>query len=112
MECSCFRLHLSKEDQLFKLIGKFTGSSRQSKCQKNLNEKKKEKKKERKYHDHPEKKRQAVQTKDDDEKESIKHYKKEKYMKNMKNQTSNITYQKAKYQENSAVQLVHKNANT
>ena len=79
---------------------------------KKFDAKKKRKKKERKYHDHPEKKRQAVQTKDDDEKESIKHYKKEKYMKNMKNQTSNITYQKAKYQENSAVQLVHKNANT
>ena len=70
---------------------------------------KKKKKKKGKYHDHPEKKRQAVQTKDDDEKESIKHYKREKFM---KNQTSNITYQKAKYQENSAVQLLHKNANT
>ena len=42
--------------------------------------------------------------KNDDEKESVKQYIKEKYL---ENGTSNIAYKKAKYQENSEVRLLY-----
>ena len=45
------------------------------------------------YHENPEKKRQVVKTRCNDKKESVKQYKKEKYV---KYQTSNIAYKKAK----------------
>ena len=43
-----------------------------------------------------------VQKRYDDKKESIKQYKKEKYV---ENRTSDITYQKAKHQENPEMQI-------
>ena len=43
-----------------------------------------------------------VQKRHDDKKESIKQYKKEKYA---ENRTSDITYQKAKHQENPEMQI-------
>ena len=58
--------------------------------------------KKRKYYDEPEQKSQTVIKRYENEKESIKQYKKEKYA---ENRISNITYQKVRYQE---VQLAYK----
>ena len=55
-----------------------------------------------KYHDDPEKKRQAVKKRNHDKDESVRVYSKEKYL---NDQTSKITNQKAKYQENPKVHL-------
>ena len=64
--------------------------------------------KKKKYHDKPEKKRQAFKKRYEDKKTSIKQYKKEK---DVENRISNITYQKARYQRNSEMQLM-KNVDT
>ena len=54
-------------------------------------------------------KKQAVKKRNHDKSESIRQYQKEKYL---KNRASKITYQKAKNQENSEVQLALKSVNT
>ena len=53
--------------------------------------------KKRKCHNDPEKKRDAAKKCYNNKKESIKNYKRGKYL---ENQTLKIMYQKAKYQEN------------
>lgn len=53
-------------------------------------------------------KKQKVKKKNKDKKESVKQYKKERYV---ENRTSNVTNMKNKYQENPEVQLAHKKCN-